>query len=272
VTSDLRHQVNSLKGDRSELAAQLKLLNTEVQGASEWVTAFGAKLISGTLSKQNVLIIGLPGASTGMQNGVASELTTAGAKISGQLELTAAYIDPAERSAMGTLATGPSRPLGMSLPTTSDGFRLGAAMLAYVLVGQGSASDLTTVLTAFAGLHLIGSDPQDIAPATSIVVVGSGTQETNPIGARAELDLVNALSNKGGKVVVAGDSGSAESNGIIALVRSGSAKSSVSTVDNASSPIGDVSIALAMADRLNGQTGQYGTGPGANSLFPDPSN
>jgi outer membrane murein-binding lipoprotein Lpp len=272
VTSDLRRQVNSLRSDRSDLAAQVKALNSEVQGAGLWVTAFGPKLIGGTLTKQSVLIIGLPGASTGMQNGVATELTAAGAQISGQLELNANYIDPAEGASIQQLATGPSRPKDLILPDTNDAGRLGAAMLAYVLLGMGSSTDLPIVLAAFARLNMIGSDPQGIAPATNVVVVGSGANAKSPAGAQDELDLINALSNKGGKVVVAGDSGSAAVNGVIALVRGGSAKSSVSTVDNANTPIGQVSIALALVDSINSQVGQYGTGPGASQLFPNPSN
>ena len=41
VTSDLRHQVNGLKTDRSELADQVKALQGQVDTAGQFATTFG---------------------------------------------------------------------------------------------------------------------------------------------------------------------------------------------------------------------------------------
>jgi hypothetical protein len=45
----------------------------------------------------------------------------------------------------------------------------------------------------------------------------------------------------------------------------------MSTVDNADSAFGQVSTALALASSAKGQQGQYGTGDGADALFPTPA-
>jgi hypothetical protein len=268
VTSDLRHQVNDLKRDRSELAAQVKELQGQVDTAGQFATTFGAQLVSGTLKDKSVLIVALPGATTGMQDGIATQLTAAGAKLTGRLELAATFTDPVQADNIQTLATGPAHPPSLTLPETSDARVLGAALLALVLTGHGEATDLKTVLSGFSGLHMITSDPQGIEPAKTVVVIGNGSLPKDDYAGQAGLDLVSQLSAAGGQVVVAGDTGSAQSNGIVALVRGGAAKSTVSTIDNANSAFGQVSTALAVAGAEQSQVGQYGTAKGAEALFP----
>jgi hypothetical protein len=268
VTSDLRHQVNDLKKDRSELADQVKSLQGQVDTAGQFATTFGAQLVAGTLKDQSVLIVALPGAATGMQDGIATELTAAGAKITGRLDLAASFTDPSQADSIQTLATGPSHPPGLTLPETSDARVLGAALLALVLTGHGEATDLKAVLTGFSGLHMITSDPQGIEPAKTVVVIGNGSLPKNTYAGEAGLDLVAQLSASGGKVVVAGDTGSAQGNGIVALVRTGAPKSTVSTIDNANSAFGQVSTVLAVAAAEQSEVGHYGTAKGADAIFP----
>ena len=271
VTHDLRSQVSDLKGDRSHLAAQVNSLQGEVDTAGQFATTFGAQLVANTLTSKPVLVIALPGVSTGMQDAVTSQLTAAGAKITGKLDLAAAYTDPAQSNSIITLATGPAHPMSISLPETSDARVVGAALLAAVLTGHGQATDLKTVLSGFSGLHMITSDPSGIEPATTVVVLGSGSLPKNSYAGLAQMDLIGQLVGKGAKVVVAGDAGSAQGNGIVALVRNGAAKSAVSTVDNADTPFGQVSTTLAVAGALKSQYGQYGQGKGAEALFPTPA-
>jgi hypothetical protein len=269
VTSDLRHQVNDLKTDRTELALQVKDLQGQVDTAGQFATTFGAQLVAGTLKDQSVLVVALPGAATGMQDGIAAQLTAAGAKITGRLELAASFTDPAQGDSILSLATGPAHPLDISLPeNTSDARVIGGALLAFVLTGHGEATDLKTVLSGFSGLHMISSDPQGIEPAHTVVVIGNGSLPKDNYAGEADLDLVAQLSVAGAKVVVAGDTGSAQANGIVALVRSAPQKSTVSTIDNANSAFGQVSTALAVAGAVASQVGHYGTAKGAEALFP----
>ena len=161
ITSDLRHQVDGLKKDRSDLANQIKALQGQVDTAGQFATTFGTQVVADTLKDQSVLIVALPGTSSGMVDGVGNELTAAGAKITGRLELSNGFIDPSEADAVLSLATGSSRPMDITLPETSDARVLQAALLAFVLTGNGQASDLKTVLGGLSGLHMISSDPSD---------------------------------------------------------------------------------------------------------------
>lgn len=268
VTHDLRQQVNGLKDDRGKLADQVKTLQGRVDTAGQFATTFGAQLVRGTLKGQQVLVVALPGTSTGMQDGVAAQLTAAGAQLTGRLQLAPSYTDPAQGSSLVSLATGGSHPPNLTLPQTSDPGQLGAALLAFVLVGKGQATDLKSVLSGLSGLHMITSDPAGIEPAKTVVVIGNGSQPKADYAGQSELDLVTALSTAGGTVVVAGDTGSARGNGVVALVRNSAAKSGTSTIDNANTAFGQVSTALTVREAQHGQVGQFGTEKGAQALFP----
>jgi Copper transport outer membrane protein, MctB len=268
VTSDLRHQVDDLKTDRSQLAIQNKNLQGQVDVASQFTANFGPQIVAGSLDKTNVLIVALPGASSGMVDGIGNGLSQAGATITGRLELAGSYVDPSLATSIQDLAVGPSHPIGLVLPQTDDPRVLGAALLAYALVGKGEQTDLNTVLSGFSGLHMIDSDPSGIDPAKDVVILGNGSLAKNSYASEAESDIVAQFAAAGATVVVGGDSGSAQGAGVVASVRSGDLKTTVSTVDNADSPFGQVTTALALAGAIDQQVGQYGTGPGAEALFP----
>ena len=268
VTSDLRHQVDDLKKERTQLAGQVKSLQGQVDTAGQFATTFGSQLVAGTLKRASVLVVALPGASTGLQDGIANQLTAAGAKITGRLDLAPSFVDPAQGDRIRSLATGPAHPLGLTLPETSDNRLLAAALLGFVLVGRGEVTDLKTVLSGLSALHMITSDPAGIEASKTVVVIGNGSQPKGAYAGEAEFDVVSQLTSAGGKVVVAGDTGSAQADGVVALVREGSTKSTVSTIDNANSAFGQVSTALAVAGTINSQIGHYGTSKGAQALFP----
>jgi hypothetical protein len=268
VTADLRHQVSDLKANRSALTSQITTLHGQLDTAGQFATTFGTRLVSGTLPNKKVLLVALPGASTGMTDGIRQQLTAAGASITGQLQLAAAFIDPAHADDVTNLATGPAHPLGLTLPPTSDPRVLGAALLSYGLVGKGQPTDLRTILSGFSGLHMITSGATDVEPAPNIVVLTNGSQPGNPYGGDAEYDLVAQLVAAGASVVVAGDAASAAGNGVVALTRTGSVKSSASTVDDADTAFGQVSTVLTLAATIGSQSGHYGTAKGAEALFP----
>jgi hypothetical protein len=271
ITTDLRKQVNSLRSDRTTLANQVKALQAEVDNNEQFAATYGAQLVANSLTKQSVVIVGLPGAGASIQDSLAQQITAAGGTVSGRVQLTSDYIDPRRGTDITSLATGPAHPRGLQLPTSNDPGTLGGALLAYVLTGKGEATDVRQVLGGFSQLHMLTGSPT-VTPAKNIVVVGTGALLANGYPANAELAFVGALANAGGSVLVAGDTPSATSHGIVALVRnSGSNRSSVSTVDNSDTALGQVTAVLALSELIkSGTVGQYGTVDGADALFPTP--
>jgi Copper transport outer membrane protein, MctB len=272
ITKDLRNQLNDTKKQRDALAEQVKTMQTRVDDAGQFASTYGAQLVAGSLTNRRVLLVVLPGVTSGMQSGASKQIAAGGGKVSGVVTLTKNYLDQRLGSGINSLATGPSHPIGLTLPETSDSGQLGGALLAYVLLGKGQKTDLTQVLGGFSALHMVSVDGSAITPSSLIVVLAHGALKPKDYGATTELALVTALSRAGGKVVVAGDPTSAVSGGLVASVRASAAdRGTASTVDNADSAFGQVSAVLALSAVAKGQSGQYGTEQGADALFPAPS-
>jgi hypothetical protein len=269
ITTDLRKQVNSLKSDRSTLATQVKTLQGQLGDANQFASTYGSSLVADSLTSQKVLLVGLPGAANNVVDGISGIIAAAGGKVTARLQLTSDYVDPRQADAITALATTSSiHPAGLTYPSTSNAGALAGALLSFVLLGHGQATDLSAVVNAFAALHMV-TVSGTVTPATTVVVVGTGTLAKGAYAGAAELALLSALQQQGGHVVVAGDAQSATLGGVVALVRSG-LKATVSTVDNADTSIGQVSTVLATAAILQAQVGHYGTGVGAQALFPNP--
>ncbi|MFN2560880.1 MAG: copper transporter [Jatrophihabitans sp.] len=272
ITKDLRNQVNDAKKQRDTLAAQVKIMQGQIDNAGQFAATYGTQLVADSLTNKNVLEIVLPGATNETQDGLSQQVAAAGGKISGKVTLTKAYLDPSRGAGINSLATGALHPIGLTLPETPNADELGGALLAYVLLGHGERTDLTQVISGFSELHMLTLEGQGITPSTTVVVLGHGAMSTKDYAGTAELSLVTALASAGGHVVVAGDSSSAQQGGLVALVRkSKTDHATVSTVDNANDSFGQVSAVLALAGASKGLVGHYGTEEGANALFPAPA-
>ena len=272
ITKDLRNQLHDAEHQRDALNTQVKALQGQVDDAGQFATTYGAQLVAGSLTGKTVLEIELPGATSEMEDGLSEQLSAAGAKIGGRVTITDAYLDPSRGTGIISLATGEIHPVGWTAPPTSDAAKLGGSLLAYILLGKGQGTDLTTVLGGFAGLHMVTSDRADITPSTTVIVIAHGGLASREYAGAAEQALVSELAAGGGHVVVAGDSASASKDGLISLVRASKTdRAAVSTVDNASSPFGQVSAVLALAGATDGLVGHYGTEQNADALFPAPS-
>lgn len=271
ITKDLRNQVDDLKGQRDDLASQVRSLRGQVDDADSFAATYGPQLVDGTLTGKSVLLVTLPGASGDMVDGVSKQIAASGAKVSGRLAVTKDYLDQRLGNQITSVATGPIHPIGVTYPDTSDAGQIGGTLLAYVLLGKGTDSDVTSVLKAFTSLHMLDVTGE-LTPSTSVLVVGRGTMSENSYAGNCELSLVGALAKAGGHVVVAGDTRSAIGGGLVARIRNSAAEqSTVSTVDDAGDAFGQVSSVLALLDTMAGNVGHYGTGEGADALFPSPS-
>jgi outer membrane murein-binding lipoprotein Lpp len=276
ITKDLRHQVDSLKSDRQSLSAEVKSLQGQVDNSERFAALYGSQIVKGSLTAHNVLIVGLPGASGDIKDGLSKEVTAAGGKVTGRIQLTSDYTDPKRAGDITSLATGGAHPIGLTYPSVDDAGELGGALLAFVLLGKGQQTDLKQVLAGFSELNMLKVEGGDnVTPATSVLVVASGTLPAGDSGGKTDLALITQLQQRGGHAVVAGDPPSATKGGTVAMVRGDdSDKGTVATVDNADTALGQVSSILALADANLPQPetviGHYGTGHGTTALFPDP--
>lgn len=268
ILSDLKKQVRTLRGETSSLRASNDSLTTVAANDEKFASTYLQPILAGRLTGRTVAVISAPGTSGKLKNGANAALTAAGAKVVTQIQLSPSFIDPARSSDIVSLLAGPALPYGIQLPASSDASVQAGAVLGYVISGRGKPTDLGQVLSSFSGLHMLSVNDTPHKAALAVVLT-NGTFVKTDGRAKAMPSVVTELHAYGIKTVVAGDTVSSTQSGLIEAVRAdGTLSSSVSTVDNADSSIGQVSTALALAGLVLGQSGQYGTGAGADSLFP----
>ena len=273
VGDDLRAEVRALGQTNSGLEARLAAERTRAGSADTVTTALAPRLLAGTLKNARVVVVGTAQAPEDVTDGVTTALEQAGAKVTGRVQLTDDYADPTRAADAKSYVTGGGQPAGFQLPESDDAGVLSGALLSYALLGDKdrdpAATTTSEVLSGFASLRMLRVDSPQVTPADLAVVVAAGPVPGEDPAARVRTlsALVSALDGAGRGVVVSGVTGGGTD--LITAVRADAGlASAVSTVDDADRPVGQLATAFALAQQAAGESGQYGTGAGADGPFP----
>jgi hypothetical protein len=266
---DLGRQVSDLQAQRNALNAQLT--NADVFGA-----AVGPRIVSGALRGRSVVLVTAPDAAPADRDALTGLLSSAGATVTGELQLTDAFTDPSRSDQLSELSTR-LLPAGLRLPTASDAGTLAGGLLGSLLLinpnngkAQATPAETTAVLAGLGDGGFVHTGPR-VLPAQLVVVLTGGTGRGNGSGDRAGIlaRFATQLDHAGAGAVLAGRPGSADGNGPIGVVRADTAAASVlSTVDDVSTASGRVVTVLALAEQAQGRAGRYGTGGNAQAMVP----
>jgi hypothetical protein len=255
------------------LSARVAHLQHQVSGLQDGaltdakvVAALAGPLMHGRLDGHSVLIVRTPGAGDALVRRTRAALLGAGASLTGELSITATYLDPAKASA-------PLEDLALRLVPPNVQFRPGASAIERV----GTVLARSTVSAkpptdpdqdgagVIAGLDELGAVHLDGTPGRlaqlAVVVTGAGVRSS----AKAALTtLVEALDAAGSGAVLVGPG---RTPSAVGWARSGS-PGGASSVDSADAAAGQVALVLALAEQVAGGRGSYGTGDGATSVLP----
>jgi hypothetical protein len=266
---DLGRQVSDLQAERNALNAQLA--SADVFGA-----AVGPRIVSGALRGRSVVLVTTADAVPADRDALTGLLSSAGATVTGELQLTDAFTDPSRSDQLSELSTR-LLPAGLRLPTASDAGTLSGGLLGSLLLinpnngkAQATPAETTAVLAGLGDGGFVRVGPQ-VLPAQLVVVLTGGAGRGNSSGDRAGIlaRFATQLDHAGAGAVLAGRSGSAEGNGPIGVVRADTAAASVlSTVDDVNTAAGRVVTVLALAEQAQGRAGRYGTGGNAQAMVP----
>jgi hypothetical protein len=266
---DLGRQVSDLQAERNALNAQLA--SADVFGA-----AVGPRIVSGALRGRSVVLVTTADAVPADRDALTGLLSSAGATVTGELQLTDAFTDPSRSDQLSELSTR-LLPAGLRLPTASDAGTLSGGLLGSLLLinpnngkAQATPAETTAVLAGLGDGGFVRVGPQ-VLQAQLVVVLTGGAGRGNSSGDRAGIlaRFATQLDHAGAGAVLAGRSGSAEGNGPIGVVRADTAAASVlSTVDDVNTAAGRVVTVLALAEQAQGRAGRYGTGGNAQAMVP----
>lgn len=267
--AELSRQVNDLQTERNALRA--RLTDADVFGA-----AVGPRVVAGALRGRTVVLVTTADANPADRDALTGLISSAGATVTGELQLTEAFTNPSRSDQLSELSTR-LLPAGLKLPTASDAGTLAGGLLGSLLLvnptnskAQATAAETTAVLSGLGDGGFVRLGPQ-LRPAQLVVVLTGGASAGNSSGDRAGIlaRFAAQLDRSGAGAVLAGRPGSDEGNGPIGVVRADTAAASVlSTVDDVSTSAGRVVTVLALAEQAQGRTGRYGTGGNAQAVVP----
>ncbi|MCU1612668.1 MAG: hypothetical protein JWO98_208 [Frankiales bacterium] len=279
LLTDIKGQVSSLEQDKRSLEDQTRQLKSQVSAGNAFEQAVAPALVSASLTGRKVLLIAandkVP-ADTIQKIGAL--VGQAGGSVSGIIHLQPAYTDPGQASAIQTYVTGPGKPATVTLPQTDDARQLVAALLADVLMtpsqqttaGTDTAA-ISSVLAGLSALHALSQDSSSVTPSDYALLLTADAFTGKDAGTRnaALVDLAAALDAAGSGAVVAGDATSAGNNGLVGVLRNNpTVSAAVSTVDNVTTPAGQLSSVLALSRERQGTSGKYGTGQDTQPVPP----
>ncbi|MGH3721921.1 MAG: copper transporter [Pseudonocardiaceae bacterium] len=268
----LGRQVSELQAERNGLQARLS--HADMFGA-----AVAPRVVSGALRGRTVVLVTTVDADPADRDALTALLSSAGATVTGELQLTDAFTDPSRSDQLSELSTH-LLPAGLRLPTASDAGTLAGGLLGSLLLisphngkAQATAAETTAVLAGLGDGGFVRAGPR-VTAAQLVVVLTGGADRVNSVNSSADRAGILArfatqLDRAGAGAVLAGRPGSADGNGPIAVVRADTAAASVlSTVDDVSTAAGLVSTVLALAEQAQGRAGRYGTGANAQAVVP----
>ena len=219
-------------------------------------------LLSGKLAERSVAVVTVPGADEQVVTALAEQVAAAGGTVTARYALTAAMVDPAQKSLVDTL--------GSQLMTQQPDGSVAAEATTYDRIGQllGIAASTTTpegdqvggkaqaIAEGLAGAELMKS-PGDVGRRAPLVLLVLGDAPSPEGGDTILSGLVSGLSRAAAGVVVAGTTADG-GTGQLGRLRGEPVAAEVATVDGIDTAGGRVTTILALARALGAKGGAFG--------------
>jgi len=271
----LKNQVGSLSKQTQTYRDRITQLETEAGRQEQFASQAAPIMLAGKLTGRRVLVVSLSQAG-GSVGKVVDMLKQAGAQIAGQVEIEDKLLDPNSKANLLDVATNAAQQPGITgTPLNSNGVETSSFLLATVLLAHNPplSSDVTkTVLTAYKESNFIVPTGDLSTPAESVVIV-AGEPYTDSDGETKNANVTTVVewfSKKAPTVVAA--SGAGGTGNVISAVRSDpNLSKTAATVDNVTTPDGQLAVPLALSELLlTNKPGHYGVAGGATSMLPRP--
>ncbi|HVV09721.1 copper transporter [Amycolatopsis sp.] len=276
LLSGLSNEKGELASQVSDLQAQRNQLNARLTDADAFAGAMGPKVVAGALDKRSVVMVTTEETSPADRDALKQLITQSGATVTGELQLTSSFMDPAKADQLRQVVTR-LQPAGATFPTAGDPGTLAGALVGSVLLlnkdtaqPQSTTAELAAAIGGLTDGGFVKASP-NIGPGQLAVVMTAGQATGDGAGDKAAtLARFSAqLDRSGAGTVLAGDPASAEGTGAIGVVRADtSATSILSTVDNVNTAAGRVATVLALREQLDGAVGRYGIAGNAQAPAP----
>lgn len=289
IGDTLTGEVDALRQRAADLRTELDDVTAELGDSRAAFTAASDDLVVGTLDGRRVALVELGGTGAGVLDDISGRITQAGATVTATVRITAAwtdpgrttfrrtigatlveYLDPAPEPDAGTgaeLAEALVQGLVTAVPEDPDALAEEAGVLLQLLVDS-ELIEIGAEVTAPADVVLLVAGPVDdaLVPEEGVTPPAADLEAVE-----LDVDALRALSTaalgRTGAAVVAGHA--LVDGGLLAQLRTGDGtRTRVSTVAEVDRLVGQVSVPLALAERLAGGVGHYGPDDAATAPLP----
>lgn len=285
IGNTLTSEVTKLREEKASLRTQLDSASAAAQTSDAYQEAVLPEVVTNHLVGRTVAVVALPQADSALVATTSTTLQNAGASIVGDVSVDATWVNPnadaaATRADLGStllrrLRIGPS-----AVPNSQDI----DSVLGAILVNPGGGAEFPPGqandhrLAAWKSLRDAGLVSGTIAKqstANTVVLVAGPMSNNAPDDGQARAAglaaLAQVMDGSGMGAVLVSDAGRDPGDGtsVVASARQSGDNSTLSTVDDAGSAMGQSSTVFALEDRYAGTSGQYGLLPGATAPFAD---
>ncbi len=288
----LRASSDALSRELSGVSAQRDSYQAEASAQDQFLQSAEPRLLAGLLAGERVVIVTEPGAQGSVVDGVKQAAAWAGATVTGEVALQPKFndISGANQSSLNSINSSVAGNDGVVLTTGTDpqtAYQQQAAQLisdailektatAQATANQASLTPATAqaLLSAYAqdGYLTITGTPTDMATLAVLVTPQDApTDGPNDPANQVLLAIAQEFAGASAATLVAGSTaGSAQSASAMAVLRSSSVSAQVSSVDDADTTLGQITVIEALAAQLaGGKPNSYGIS-GASAVSPVP--
>ena len=288
IGDTLTGQVEALRADRDALRTELDDAQSSLDRQTVYLEGAAPMLLDGTLAGRRVAVISLGDVDEEAREGVEEQLATAGATVSGRVQVTDEWDDASVSGFRETLAADVATYLDPA-PGSGDGVetQLAEALVQGLTTPDAAAPDelsdnatLVLELLSTGESQLVTVAEPITAPADAIVVLAADAVEPDaaePTAASTEdpaqtlagpLAIVTAAQARSAGAILAG--GVAVPGDLVSTVLADSELASrISTVTGFRGVTGQISVPLGLNARIGGTVGHYGFGDGLTPV-PEP--
>ena len=283
----LQQSSNSLKNELNATQAKSDAYQAQASAQEQFLQTAEPRLLARLLDGDSIVIITEPGAQGSVVDGVKKAAALAGATVTGEVALQPKFndISAANTSSLSSINNSIASTTGTVLDNGSDSRTnyqqqaaqlIATAILSKTVIQPGlTTADPQTLLSYYAQAGYLTVSPARVSrPAQLAVLV---TPQAAPAGGPDDpanqvlLAVAQEFAGASAATVVAGGtSGSAQPSSAISALRSSSVSGQVSTVDDADTTLGDITVVQALAALVaGGKPNSYGIS-GASAVTPVP--
>ena len=280
IGDTLTQEVTQLREDRATLRTELETARKTAVTRDDFTQEARARLVGGTLTDAKVALVILPDADADDVKAVTDTLAASGAAVVSRTTVQEDWVpnDVEATSKQNQLATEQRKALGLPEASESGSGPLDDVLATALVAADAAAANDAgkAALDALTGAKLIEVETADLVRASTAVIVaapikGDVVADRDRQAARL-VSLAAALDRAGKGAVLTEDIGVTGFAGAASVVRAARSDAStaraLSTVDDVSLSLGQVSVVYALVQQLSGGVGQYGLGDGVSAGYP----